>query len=237
MITRRLSWDSNFFGAEIGEIRVLRSDYGDDIRVSCAIRELGCELAYVFLPVERDEGGGVERIRKSLVGVGGRLMDVKIVLKKTISELKFQDAGGGICATGGEDGLKDLAVSSGWCSRFFCDEKLRVRFRALYEKWLEKDLRSGKVFVRMNSGRCVGMVTVSVCDGVGRIGLVAVDVEHCCRGIATGLMRDAERWLLTQGVKECVVVTQGANSAGLALYKKCGFTVDSRAEVWHVWQQ
>ena len=234
MNAERLSWDSDFFGFEVGCVMVSKEDALDADGLSNAVEGLNVELAYVFLP--SDMGCGMERLRSALVSMSGKLVDHKVTLNKRL--VSITDASKNVVpATSLTHEIESLAYASGWCSRFAAEDRLRPFFRPLYKRWLQNDFRDGAVLVKTSGdGRVIGITTVSVRGVLGRIGLVAVDVNHCRMGVATDLLRSAEAWLLSQDVRECQVVTQYGNVAGMSLYERCGYEVSQRQEVWHVWR-
>lgn len=238
MTAKWLPWDSSFFGFAVGRVDVSRGDVASAESLAAAIHDLGCGLTYVFLPGGNADLAGQELHRSALVALGGKLMDRKMTLSKRIGSMSAGQGAAVAVATEPTAELEELAYASGWCSRFALDDRLRPFFRPLYRRWLENDLSGGRVFVKSDAdGRSIGMVTVSIVGGVGRIGLVAVDAHHCGRGVATELMICAERWLDSLGIAECRVVTQAANVGGVALYAKCGYGVAHMDEVWHVWRK
>lgn len=234
MNAERLTWDSDFFGFRVGRVVVSEDEASDASDLRKTLEGLDVGLAYVFLPGAA--GAAQERNRSVLVSLSGRLVDRKVTFcKRLLPQTDLPKEVMTVVALTPE--IEALAYGSGWCSRFAGEDRLRPFFRPLYKRWLQNDLRDGRVLVKTSvAGKPVGLTTVSARDGIGRIGLVAVDVEHCRRGIATELLRAAEDWLLQQGVGECRVVTQHANVAGMALYERCGYAVVGQQEVWHVWK-
>lgn len=230
-----LPWDSDFFGCSVG--RVILPEGGADPEVlKKAILDANCALTYVFLPVLGGTTNEIEKPRGALVDLGGRCCDLKTVYRKTVcgdQEVSQKDV---VIATQMSSELEALAYASGWCSRFVSDNRLSKFFKPMYRKWLERDLAKGRVFVYPSMEHPKGMVTASICDGLGKIGLVAVDAKSCGRGIATTLLANMETWLTSQGVNECEVVTQGVNIAARHLYEKVSFKLHSQMEVWHVWK-
>ena len=238
MTAKRLPWDSSFFGCTVGRVDISRRDIASAETLAAAIRDLDCELVYVFLPGGSAELAGQERHRSALVALGGKLVDRKMTFSKRIGLMSADKCAESAVATELTAELEELAYASGWCSRFALEERLRPFFRPMYRRWLENDLSDGRVFVMNDAGgRPIGMVTVSIDGGVGRIGLVAVDAHHCGKGVATELMSCVERWLSSLGIAECRVVTQAVNVGGVALYAKCGYSVVRTEEVWHVWRR
>lgn len=78
-----------------------------------------------------------------------------------------------------------------------------------------------------------GAVLVGVIDGahpplVATYG-IKVDIPYRRQGIGTQLMQKAEVFAEIAGVDRLFVETRPDNTAALALYKKCGYTVFERA--------
>ena len=234
MDVERLPWDSDFFGFEVGRVIVSKDDVLDAGKLRKAIEGLNVELAYVFLPGEVD--AGQECHREVLVSMSGKLVDHKVTFVKRLVA-RAGEPTDVVSATSLTPEIESLAYGSGWCSRFAAEDRLRPFFCPMYKRWLQNDFRDGKVFVRLSGeGKPIGLTTVSVRNGIGCVGLMAVDAGHCRKGVATALLHAAEEWLLRQGVCECRVVTQHDNIAGMALYSRCGYEVRTRYEVWHVWK-
>lgn len=230
-----LSWDSDFFGCSVG--RVVLSEGGTDPEtLKKAILDANCDLTYVFLPVLGGTANEIEKPRGALVDLGGRCHDLKTVYRKTVDGGRGASQKDVVTATQMSSELEALAYASGWCSRFVSDNRLSKFFKPMYRKWLERDLARGRVFVYPSAEHPEGVVTASICDGLGKVGLVAVDAKSCGKGIATRLLTNMEAWLASQGVNACEVVTQGVNVAARHLYEKVGFKLYSQMEVWHVWK-
>jgi len=83
--------------------------------------------------------------------------------------------------------------------------------------------------------KVVGMVTISMKDGVGKIGLLAVDHEHRGSGIGKKLMASAFGWIMREGSKKCLVVTPSLNVEARALNVRCGGVLDDSAHQIHFW--
>lgn len=234
LVTERLVWDSEFFGFSVDRLRIpdTWSGRGEDIRN--ALLRSSARVVYVFVPVpsvRHDEIAG------ALAGMSGVLQDKRVTLRKEIKEVA-----GTVTEAGAREAKRltepvvELAFESGCCSRFARDEMLRPFCQPMYRKWIERDFAEGKVFVLPDEESPKGMVSVSVREGVGKIGLVAVRADCRGRGIGTALMRAVDFWLAARGVAICEVVTQGVNAAALALYRAAGFNDHFTEEVWHLWR-
>lgn len=229
-----LPWDSDFFSFPVGRIALPTTAISPE-QLKDAVSHSGETLTYVFLPIGGNASRETEKKRSALVELGGKCCDLKTVYRKAIAPNCGESAATSVCASQLTPALEALAYASGWCSRFVTDERLSRHFKPMYLIWLKRELERGKVFVRPDADNPQGMATVSVQDGLGKIGLVAVDAKHCGRGIGSALLKDIDRWLAREGVGMCEVVTQGMNLAARQLYEKSGFRLHSQMEVWHVW--
>ena len=136
--------------------------------------------------------------------------------------------------------LRRLARVSHTDSRFFSDPKLPDGQAArLFERWIERDCAidvGGWVGVIDAGGTPSGYITARLDDQRrGWIRLIAVAAEARGRGLGTALVAEAGRWLLTQGVEEVRVVTQGRNLGAQRLYQQAGFRTASLKLWYHRW--
>lgn len=232
---QRLDWDSRFFGLSVGRLELNLGDIVSSGMIEDVVRRSDYDLIYVFLPVSEGRMAELEKPRSALVALGGRCVDLKTFYRKKVADFAYAERAA-VFAKASSDRLLKLAYASGWCSRFSQDERLRPFQEQLYGLWLEKELTEGRVFVYPSEENPLGLVTVTMQNGVGRIGLVAVDANSCGKGIGTKLLEDVEAWLRAAGARECSVVTQGMNIAACRLYEKSGFAQERQIEVWHVWR-
>lgn len=231
----RLPWDSEFFGVDVGRIVVPCDWAGHASELEALVRGSSVDLIYAFVSESLAEREEIHRVLGDLSGVlyDNRRVFRKRCVKPAVQSLRTS-AG---AATRISAPLEALAYVSGTYSRFAQDPRLVPFFQPMYRRWLEKELANGKVFVWPDAITPLGMATVGVQDGMGKIGLVAVAEEARGRGIALGLMAAVDDWLLAQGIDECEVVTQGRNLPAQALYRKAGFSCCDKTEVWHVWRE
>lgn len=138
--------------------------------------------------------------------------------------------------------LVALAVASGEMSRFRLDPNVPSgRFEALYEAWMARSTTgelADAVLVADLPGRDdrpSGVVTLSVRDGVGRIGLLAVRDDSRGRGLGGLLLTSAHREAAARGAGRVEVVTQLDNAAACRLYEKAGYRLGGVAYVYHFW--
>ena len=231
----RLEWDSEFFGFSVGRVTVSEAEVSSS-DICAAVESLGCELVYVFLSVTDGLAPYSQSQRIGLAEIAGTHVDRRMVYRKTLN-LHAQTEVVPVSVDRVCPALEDLAYISGRCSRFSKDRRLLPYFRPMYLRWLQKDLLEGKVFVYPDAEYPRGMVTASMKDGMGKIGLVAVDTQSRGQGIAAALLRMADVWFAEQGARQCEVVTQGENVAACRLYEKAGYHLDEQSEIWHVWRR
>ena len=138
--------------------------------------------------------------------------------------------------------LKALAIAAGLYSRFFADPRIpRRAAEDLYGVWIDKSARrelADDVLVarkRGAGGKLAGMVTVSLREGLGSIGLSAVRQECRGQGIGACLIAASHVWMRARGASRSEVVTQRANTPACRLYARCGYSVKTIRRVYHFW--
>ena len=232
MRAERLSWDSAFFGFAVERICVPLAWDGRVEDILGAIRRSTARVIYVFVPVAHVRHDAVAEVLSDVSGVrqGERVLFWKDVAQTAPAEPAVRPARQ-LTAP-----IMELAFESGRLSRFRQDAGLAPFFQPMYRAWIERDFAEGKVLVFPDDASPEGMVSVSVCGGVGRIGLLAVRPDCRGRGVAAKLLRGIDNWLATSCVTSCEVATQGQNAAACSLYRRSGFEERVREEVWHVWR-
>ena len=235
LVLEKLPWDSSFFNLQVGRIEVA---HGTNVSAS-ALQALVCDshmdLIYVFLSDALPDAEKAE-VRQALAELSGVSYDTRIVFRKLLGKSTKEMLANVSATTQFSEQLEALAYASGVYSRFALDPQLAPFFHPMYRLWLKKELSDGKVFVWPDENRPQGMATVSIKDGMGKIGLVAVSAESRGKGVASRLMAATDVWLRKQGVCKCEVATQGRNRAARALYEKTGFSYFKQQEIWHIWR-
>lgn len=137
--------------------------------------------------------------------------------------------------------LIELGVAAGIWSRFCVDPRIpRDKFRSLFEIWMRRSLArelSDMVLVVQEQGSTVplGMVTISIKQGIGQIGLIAVSEQLRGHGLGRLLVDTADRWMLEHGAHSAQVVTQRQNVAACRLYEQAGYQVEGVEYFYHFW--
>jgi dTDP-4-amino-4,6-dideoxy-D-galactose acyltransferase len=137
--------------------------------------------------------------------------------------------------------LHELAITAGAYSRFRRDPLFPPEgFRALYRTWIHRcavgELADAVLLASSPVvGAPLGMVTISVRDRVGRIGLIAVAEDARGRGVGTRLVDGAHERMRRLGAGRAVVVTQLDNAPACRLYEYLGYRLSEVGKTYHFW--
>lgn len=225
-----LDWDSDFFKLRIGKVVIASERERDTLKeISTSIKN-SFDLVYVFSSPEVL----VDFTNCSLV-------DQKVVYKKdVISPILLSDSR--VLEYKEErvsEDLLGLALYSGVYSRFNLDKNLpEGSYERLYARWIEQSVNqqnATRVFCYMLDGNPRGLITISIKDQHGDIGLVSTHPLYRGRGIGSTMLKHVEHFCAHQGVKELFVPTQRRNLPACHLYEKAGFSEVSCTNVWHWW--
>jgi dTDP-4-amino-4,6-dideoxy-D-galactose acyltransferase len=137
--------------------------------------------------------------------------------------------------------LSDLAARSHYDSRFYADGRFpKDGCDRLFRTWIERSCTDHSfaqaVFVPEVEGKPAGYITLGVKNGIGDIGLIAVEQCYRGQGIGNALLFRSLEWFRNQGVRKVEVVTQGRNINALRMYEKAGFRLESMRLWFHWWR-
>lgn len=232
----KLDWDSSFFGVKVGKINNSELSNSELSTQILLMKENNFELVYLSSKKEFDQ--------KFIFNLGGVLVDKKLTFKVDLLSLNLDksistDIVEPYLETMPLDEIEDLAIQSGKYSRFAVDPKLsNESFVSLYKLWINRSLNkeiASEVLLIRDGENVAGMVTLGDKNGVGDIGLIAVDSAYRGNGYGEILVRSAQKWFLLNGYKYSQVVTQGDNTPACNLYKKCGYEVSDFEYFYHFW--
>lgn len=244
---KRLNWDSECFGYEVGTIFLGTSafDYDEFIKEA-----KGYRLVYVFSKTE------LAHLPFGLKKVDEKITLIKSLQPSLIDHQRYRENTENHSLTGEIFGLDeiefslkivnnfnqtfvDLALISGEYCRFKIDERLRNKeYEKLYHFWawkaLAKDDR-GFVFVRDSEVR--GMITLATTeDGTNKISLLAVRKDSRNQGLGRTLLNKALAIGKESGSSTLSVTTQRRNIPAMLLYQKAGFEIVDTCNVYHWWR-
>jgi dTDP-4-amino-4,6-dideoxy-D-galactose acyltransferase len=230
-----LEWDSRFFGFGIASISSegFTANYIEPLLTTLKIQ--GIRLAYCFL--------SPDDIEKNILAItyGGFLADEKTTFKKVISADQNKAIHPHIHSYDGPMSaqLADLAIQTGHMSRFRIDPNFPAGSAdRLYTKWMENSLNkqlANEVLVYSENQSILGMITLSLKQDKGIIGLLGVDTEQRGKNIGSELVDASEVYFSRQGVYQLEVVTQLANNGACRFYEKTGFVLSRVVNVYHFW--
>jgi GNAT superfamily N-acetyltransferase len=216
-VIRPLPWDSEFFGFPVGTV--------EGSAESHELQAFECVYWLADLDDERPAALGFVQI------------DERITLERTPIE-----SGGAVspCSafTGGRcpPALVHTARTAHTDSRFFQDGRFpRERCEDLFQRWLERDFAENLAWTIDRGGEPAGYITLAVTADATSIGLLGVVEGHRGRGLAKALVSQAIAHSASLG-RPCRVVTQGRNSAAMAVYASMGFAEVQRQTWWHRWR-
>jgi dTDP-4-amino-4,6-dideoxy-D-galactose acyltransferase len=225
---KRLDWDSNFFGYEIGKMVV---NPKNEFSIG-ELKDNDYKLIYVFSdePIDTNE----------LI-----LVDTKVIFHKLIEEDKKKSINSDRCepfnlVKHDLNKLENMAIESGKYSRFKLDSNFQKNeFERLYLEWIYQSYQKKmalEVLVYSVDEELAGFITITNKNkNLSDIGLVAVDPKFQGKGIGGILLDAAEKYSFVNGYKEIQVVTQEDNINAAKLYRKKGFDFDSKTYIYHYW--
>jgi ribosomal protein S18 acetylase RimI-like enzyme len=245
-VIKRLEWDSECFGYEVGTASIGVGAFNYDEFISEA---KAYQLVYIF-----------SKNNLTSLPFDIKKVDEKITLKKDIQPsfnslqgkrepIENYSPSGTIVDLDAIESMQpandfkkaflDLALISGEYSRFRTDERLKNQeFERLYRFWADRALvEDDKGFALVEGGEVRGMITLTtVQDGTYRISLLAVHPGSRNQGMGRALLSKALTTGIDSGSRTLLVTTQRANIAAMRLYRNAGFEVMDSCNVYHWWR-
>lgn len=229
MEIRKLDWDSEFFGLQIGRVDLQTLDDAVDLALMHYDLKYQYDLLYVF-----------SKDGLSFDAIGAELVDEKILYSKICEEReKYPD----VMLYGlpePTEPMYNLAMVSGEFSRFKLDKRFPAdSYERMYRRWIENACPSAEsnkqIFAYVPEGIDQGMITVDYKGDHAQIGLVAVDPKYQHQGVGTKIMSTSETYLFDRRVFSIEVATQKANVDACRWYEKNGYIVQSIIPIYHWW--
>lgn len=229
---KRLSWDSSFFGYEVGMIEIehpLNFSYENFLE-----QTQDYKLIYIFSP-------------QKILHPSLHLVDEKLTFERKISTEDLRKSITSVFSITSFDPLhhdlerlKELTLLSGIYSRFYTDPNfVNQEYESLYIEWINKSVKGDKAFdtlIYTIKDKIVGFITLSKKNStLADIGLIAVDNNFRGQGIASDLIAAAIKAAGNKNFKKIQVVTQSANKPAVSLYKKTMFEEKSLINIYHHW--
>jgi dTDP-4-amino-4,6-dideoxy-D-galactose acyltransferase len=236
-VFKRLEWDSSFFGFPIA---LIQQETVSEEELSSALAQLKAEgVKCVYWPAS---AAHPELIR--LAGkYNGKWVDTKIIYSRNLAGITFNYAEklyiNPYQAAEPDEELIQLAIASGAYSRFKKDERFGWQnFEKLYRQWITDSVKkkiAEAVFVSRFQNDLTGFITAGGKNGIGVIGLVAINEKYRGVGIGNMLMEYTLTWFNKNGYQKVEVATQQENKAACSLYEKFGFRPEKIYHYFHFW--
>ena len=228
---KRLNWDSDFLGFEVGSILIVKDDPSFTIE---KYNYNDYKLIYLFKPSHFQ----LTKIDSQC------LVDVKRLYKIDLDKIEpFLVNNNDISVYShsiASDELIDLCISSGEYSRYKLDANFdSAVYPSLYKLWVTNALnrnKNEKVFICKVDGLLAGMIIVSFTLKLATIEILAVNEKYRGRGIAKSLIDISIKESVNQGCTDLYVSTQQKNLSSCGLYESVGFKLESSTEVYHFWK-
>ncbi len=135
--------------------------------------------------------------------------------------------------------ISSLALQAGIESRYHHDHRIPAgAVEQIYRRWIALAcLRDGRsrVFAVRDGGAITGMTACRQDDGKGVIMLLAVSGHMRRKGVASCLVGEAGEYYRSQGCTRIEVATREDNTGACAFYESCGYTIERRGEIYHLW--
>lgn len=226
-----LSWDSDFFGFPVAKISSSFESLDGTILFD-RLATKNIHLAYYYSAVQLYiPDNNIYKIK---------MVDEKVTYIKDISSSFLNTNISRYEKNYPEEKLISLAIESGIYSRFNVDKKIgQKNFENLYTHWIVNSVSkkiADEVLVYKDGNDIVGFVTIGEKNNRADIGIIAVDKSHRGQGIGKVLMLSAENRYVGK-LNAIQVVTQGDNKPACGLYENCGYRVEKKEYIYHLWKK
>jgi dTDP-4-amino-4,6-dideoxy-D-galactose acyltransferase len=221
----KLVWDSTFFGYEVGKVEL----EDNEVLSANQLAVNNYQLIYIF--------SNQQLASAQINEIPAQLVDVKLLLGKPVILGKEQDESI-VLITQLSDDLINLAIQSGWYSRFKLDAKFKNKeFERMYTAWITSSIERDDVVVfgYMSNQQLVGFISLSTKNNAADIGLIAVDETQRGMHIGSKLIVMADVYAQQNSLTRITVNTQQENSSALKFYTKNGFDILKRTYIYHLW--
>ena len=189
MIIKKLKWDTEFFGINVGKITLLEDNNFDLIKFKQQIYDEKFELVYVF------------KLQKMLpwdiiVNAELELVDIMMTMSKKFKKEQYLDIPYKLNTKFSEKELNEcyyIAEETSIVSRFYNEKKIGPMItRKLYRKWIDNALNksfSDGVFILKESNSITGihLIKTDKKNKIGYFTLTGVNPKYKRKGIGSNL--------------------------------------------------
>lgn len=235
---KKLQWDSEYFGINIGYVSCLRLTPNIERIVKEFTKKEDIDLLE-YLCNCHDKVSVINAERS-----GYSFVDMRLTFERYLNDdqpvspkKNFRVAKGSLQDI---EKLREIAADIYKDSRYYFDGEFdRVRVKDFYINWIEKAILGNfddYALVLYRGDQPAGFCTVKEYKkNAVSIGLLGIDTSLKGNGMGEFFLNSALGMLKEKGKKYAEVVTQGRNYEAQRLYQKCGF-LTKRTELWyHKW--
>lgn len=227
-------WDSDFFGFKTGELHFSgnNEEFSQMLRTAS---DNNYRLLYWKIPTNNIENNQLAAVENLFLGDTKMVYQIPAVANLS-PEIKQQVHSWNQPPN---EQLISLGITSGEFSRFKTDPKMpNGFFEKMYTEWVKQSVQGtmGNVIYYIGNGTLIkGFVTLQFHPDYAEIGLIAVHENYRKQNIASNLIHYAAYIAFAHNLKNVHVATQLANIPANNLYTKCGGTIISSENIFHIW--
>lgn len=234
----KLTWDSDFFGVNVGFISCFRLTSNIERHISKFIRREKIDLVeYLCNCHDRESVLVSERSGYSFV-------DIRLTFERHLHEPVIVDLRPGFtvrkaCSDDIPE-LKRIGTDIYKYSRYYFDANFdRAKVVEFYQGWIAKAVEGrfdDFAYVLCENDQPVGFCTVKKFGRrSARFNLVGLDTACAGSGLAQAMIGQSLDLLRQEGITHAEVVTQGRNYGAQRMYQRCGFVTKSTELWYHKW--
>ncbi len=138
------------------------------------------------------------------------------------------------------DRIYELSMIAGEFSRFNVDPHFNpITYQKLYTKWVENSFsKNHYVFGYIKQDKILGMISLKFdpFKSIANIELIGVDPTAQGLQIGSKLISACKQYITNNSnLKYLTVQTQAENTLACKFYSKCGFNLQNKVNIHHVW--
>lgn len=223
---KKLKWDSDFFGIEIGEF------FYDGKESESNFDEY--DLLYLKSKID---------IYPEIRNFENTFSETKLIFAKELEQnnntneniFSFKDL------KIDKSLIYKLSFESGKFSRFNLDPNFENdKFQELYKLWIDNSISNifaDDLLVYLDQNEIIGFITYKTQNNTATIGLVAVSQNCQGKGIGSQLLKAVEHKLNNNSIKRLLIPTQQINEIACNFYKKQGYRIEETLFIKHYWKK